>query len=89
MLGIILSVGLCLMVLERLIPDQALQKVDGWWLRVIIVNVLQLGVVLLADLAWNQWFGFHLMNLPGYFSPPAAAFLTYLILTFVFYSYTS
>jgi sterol desaturase/sphingolipid hydroxylase (fatty acid hydroxylase superfamily) len=85
MLGIILSVGLCLMVLERLIPDQALQKVDGWWLRVIIVNVLQLGVVLLADLAWNQWFGFNILNLRGHFSPPAAAFLTYLILTFVFY----
>lgn len=85
MIGIIIGVGLVLMVLERLIPDQVLTKVNGWWARVIVVNILQLGVVLLADLAWNQWFHVHLFSLPIYFSPPLAAFVTYLILTFVFY----
>jgi sterol desaturase/sphingolipid hydroxylase (fatty acid hydroxylase superfamily) len=85
MIAIIIGVGLCLMVLERLMPDQMLQKVDGWWLRVIIVNVLQLGVVLLADLAWNQWFQVSVFSLPNYFSAPTAAFICYLLLTFVFY----
>lgn len=85
MIGIIIGVGLVLMVLERLMPDQTLSKVNGWWARVIVVNILQLGVVLLADLAWNKWFHVHLFSLLTYFSPPLAAFVTYLILTFVFY----
>jgi sterol desaturase/sphingolipid hydroxylase (fatty acid hydroxylase superfamily) len=85
MIGISIGVGLVLMVLERLMPDQVLSKVNGWWARVIVVNILQLGVVLLADLAWNQWFYVHLFSLPTYCSPPLAAFVTYLILTFVFY----
>ena len=44
----ILGAGAFLIVLERIIPDQKLPHVDGWWLRVVVINVLQLGVVVLA-----------------------------------------
>jgi sterol desaturase/sphingolipid hydroxylase (fatty acid hydroxylase superfamily) len=85
MIPVIVGTGLLLMAIERLIPDQVLQKVNGWWLRVIIINVLQLGVVLLADLTWNQWLNVQFFSLAARFSPPMAAFICYLILTFVFY----
>ena len=44
----ILGAGVFLIVLERIIPDQKLPHVDGWWFRVVVINILQLGVVALA-----------------------------------------
>ena len=85
MIWFILGVGFCLMILERLTPDQTLAKVDGWWTRVVIINVLQFCVVLVADVAWNTWFGTSVVSLPSYFDAPLAAFICYFALTFVFY----
>jgi len=82
----LLSVGVLLMVIERLIPDQKLPRVPGWWMRVVIVNSLQLGVLLIAALTWERWLGsasvFHLAH---HLAPPVAAFVVYLFLTFVYY----
>jgi sterol desaturase/sphingolipid hydroxylase (fatty acid hydroxylase superfamily) len=85
MLAIIIGSGLLFMLLERLFPDQDLPEVPGWWLRVIVVNLLQLGVVILGDLAWNQWFDRHLLDFATLFSPQLGGFVTYIALTFVFY----
>ena len=85
MIAGIIAVGLGLMVLERMIPDQKLADVPGWWMRVVIINILQLGVVVIADVTWNTWFGSHVFSLQDQFSAPAAAFIVYLVLTFVFY----
>ena len=42
-------------VLERLLPGWHLPAVKSWPARVIAVNTIQLGVVVLAGLTWERW----------------------------------
>ena len=86
MLAIALGIGIGLMVLERIIPDRKLPHVKGWWARVVIINALQLGVVLLGTATWDRWFrGVSLGNLGRILPAPAGGFVSYLIITFIFY----
>lgn len=82
----IILVGLALMVLERMIPDQTLPVVPRWWLRVVLINMAQLGVVVAGGYTWDIWLkGVSLFKLPWELSDLAAGFTAYLILTFVYY----
>ncbi|MFK0570469.1 sterol desaturase family protein [Endozoicomonas sp.] len=86
MIAILLAVGLTLMLLERLFPDQTLPKVATWWIRGIIVNIFQLGVVMLGVYTWDLWLqGVSLFSLSDSLSPALAALLVYFFITFVFY----
>lgn len=86
MIAIILVSGFVLMVLERLVPDQKLPEVKGWWLRVILINVFQLGVVFLGAWTWDKWLaGAKVFHLGESFSPFVGGLITYFILTFVYY----
>ncbi len=76
--------GLMLMV-ERLWPGQALPSSRGWWLRIALVNLTQLGIVLLAGQTWDQWFrAWSLLSVRAW-PVWAEASLAYLISTFVYY----
>lgn len=78
--------GFALMILERIFPDNKLEQVPGWWMRVIIINTLQMGVVVLAGTLLNPWLLNHsLFNLRDYFNAPINGFIGYFAVTFVFY----
>jgi sterol desaturase/sphingolipid hydroxylase (fatty acid hydroxylase superfamily) len=80
----IILFGLTLMLIERLVPDQTLPRVRGWWTRVFFINLIQLGIVVLGGLGWEQWLQrWSVFSLS--FSPPVAGFVSYLIITLVFY----
>ncbi len=85
MLTPIILAGLTLIILERIIPDQKLPFVKGWWLRVIVINLLQIGVIFLGKMSWDSWFLnthlFNLSNLPA----QLGGLLSYFAITFVFY----
>jgi sterol desaturase/sphingolipid hydroxylase (fatty acid hydroxylase superfamily) len=86
MLKILLACAAFCFVLERSFPGWELPKVRTWPLRVVAVNLVQLGVVTLAGFTWERWFAsrsvFHLAaGLP----PLAGGALAYFIATFVFY----
>ncbi|MEE9437552.1 MAG: sterol desaturase family protein [Saprospiraceae bacterium] len=86
MIPIIIGVGLLLMILERIIPDQNLPHVKGWWTRVIVINILQLGIILLGSITWDKWLmSTSLFSLLDSTSPVLGGFYAYLIITFVFY----
>lgn len=86
MLLIVLFIGLLFMGAERLIPDQKLPEVKGWWKRVILINVLQLGVIFIGSNSWDKWFlEYKLFNLQENLHPIAGALISYFIITFVFY----
>jgi len=86
MIPFIIAIGIFLMILERVIPDQKLPHVKGWWTRVIIINLLQLGVVILGSFTWDKWLqGASLFSISESVSPLAGGFLSYFIITFVFY----
>lgn len=86
MIPIILGIGLFFIILERVIPDQKLPHVPGWWTRVILINFLQLGVVILGMFTWDKWFmKISVFELLGAVSPVVGGLIAYFVITFVFY----
>ena len=85
MLSLIIAIGLILITLERIFPDRVLPIVQGWWTRVVLINLMQFGIVLLGMFTWDVWFKSHqwyvLEGLPDFI----LGFLGYLVITFVFY----
>lgn len=86
MIPTILIIFVLCFVLERAVPGWRLPHVRTWPLRVLLINGVQLGVVLLAGITWEKWFSarslFHLSHLV---SPVAGGLIAYFIATFVFY----
>jgi sterol desaturase/sphingolipid hydroxylase (fatty acid hydroxylase superfamily) len=86
MLPLILAAFVACFVLERLRPGWRLPEVDTWWPRVLAVNLVQLGVVLLAGITWERWFSGHsLARLGEMLHPAAGGLVAYFVATFVFY----
>lgn len=86
MLWVALGIGACVMILERIFPDQVLPKVPGWWGRVILINLAQLGVVLLGGYTYDLWFQkARLLHLSESLPPALAGLVSYCCLTFVYY----
>ncbi len=81
----IIFLGVLLIILERIFPDQKLPKVKGWWIRVVIVNLFQLGIIFLGKMTWDIWFlDWQVLQfdpLPSFLG----GFLGYIVITFVFY----
>lgn len=86
MLTTIFAVFAFCFLLERLVPGWQLPKVRTWPLRVLLINGVQLGVVLLAGVTWERWLSsasvFHLSD---HVSPAVGGMIAYFIATFVFY----
>jgi len=85
---ILLLAGIALgfFILERIWPASELPTVRGWWTRVALVNLTQIGVVILAGLTWDQWLNsFSLFPLRDHFSSWTSALIAYFISTFIYY----
>jgi sterol desaturase/sphingolipid hydroxylase (fatty acid hydroxylase superfamily) len=86
MLITILLVFCFCFVLERLIPGWELPHIASWPRRVLLINAVQLGVVLLAGISWERWLSHtSLLHLSNHMSPLTGGLLAYFIATFVFY----
>src|SRR5262249_20173228 len=86
MLPVIFAVFCGCFVLERLAPGGRLPRVATWPLRVVLVNLVQLGVVVLAGFTWERWFArASVLHLGAALPAPASGVVAYLIATFVFY----
>ncbi|MCG3204570.1 MAG: hypothetical protein KCHDKBKB_01285 [Elusimicrobia bacterium] len=63
-----------------------LPKVRAWWARVIFCNAIQLGIIILAGVTWDRWFGsvslFHLKDRMGDWP---SALIAYFVSTFIYY----
>jgi sterol desaturase/sphingolipid hydroxylase (fatty acid hydroxylase superfamily) len=82
----ILAVFVFCFVLERLIPGWPLPRIRTWSLRVLLINGVQLGVVVLAGFTWERWLSSaSLLHLSGSMSPAAGGVVAYFIATFIFY----
>jgi sterol desaturase/sphingolipid hydroxylase (fatty acid hydroxylase superfamily) len=73
-------------LLERLIPGWKLPAVPTWAIRVLAINFVQLGVVVLAGYSWEIWLSsvsvFQLSDAVG---PVWGGIIAYFIATFIFY----
>jgi sterol desaturase/sphingolipid hydroxylase (fatty acid hydroxylase superfamily) len=86
MLIIILVVFIFCFVIERMFPGWTLPSVPTWAARVLLVNLVQLIVVLLAGFTWEVWFAnTSIFHLSRHVSPALGGIIAYFIATFVFY----
>jgi len=53
---IMLVAAALMLLIEKLWPANELPKVDKWWARVIVVNLVQAGIVLVAGRTIDVWF---------------------------------
>lgn len=85
MLTTIIILGLILIILERIFPDRVLPLVKGWWSRVIVINLMQFGIVILGMATWDVWFKTHQPYVIDGYPDFMLGFVAYLVITFVFY----
>jgi sterol desaturase/sphingolipid hydroxylase (fatty acid hydroxylase superfamily) len=80
------AVALAGVLIERAWPAQQLPKVRAWWARVVLVNAVQLGIVLLAGRSWDRWLArTSLFHISEHVNTFAAAAIAYIVSTFVYY----
>ncbi len=86
MLTVIFAVFACCFIIERLFPGWKLPEVPTWTIRVLAINFVQLGIVILAGITWEKWFSsyavFHLSN---HLNHIWGGLIAYFIATFIFY----
>ncbi len=86
MLAIIIATFVFCFALERVLPGWPLPKVKTWPTRVLLVNAVQLGVVLVGGWSWEHWFASaSVFQLSRHVSPAVGGLIAYFIATFVFY----
>ncbi len=74
MLWLLILIAGLMVVIERLWPGQALPTVRLWWLRIVLVNLAQLGIVIAAGLSWDRWLAsVSLFKISDHMGPWAAA----------------
>lgn len=82
----ILFIALGCFLAERWWPANGLPRVRAWWGRIILVNSVQLGVVMVAGVTWDRWFqGGSLISLRDHLDPFQAGFTAYVVSTFIYY----
>jgi sterol desaturase/sphingolipid hydroxylase (fatty acid hydroxylase superfamily) len=78
--------GGALFILERLYPARPLPPVEKWWSRVVVVNILQAGVVVLGGFTWERWMlGSSVLHLTHTLGIPGSSLTAYLVITLVYY----
>lgn len=86
MLYIILGIFFFCFILERVFRGWKLPKVKTWPFRVLAINAVQLGVVLLAGVTWEVWLSsWSVFTLSDYVGSVLGGFIAYFIATFIFY----
>jgi len=86
MLALLIAIAAALIIVERIWPATELPKVRAWWWRVAFVNIIQLGIVILAGLTWDRWLqSTSIMNLGVTIHPILGASIAYFASTFIYY----
>jgi sterol desaturase/sphingolipid hydroxylase (fatty acid hydroxylase superfamily) len=86
MLTTILTIFVFCFILEKMSPGWKLPKVSTWPVRVLLINGIQLGVVLIAGISWEVWLSsWSLFSLSKYTNEVTGGLIAYFIATFVFY----
>lgn len=86
MLYLLAIIAALMVVIERLWPGQALPVVKRWKLRLLLVNSVQLGIVILAGLTWDRWLSrASIFHLSDHMAALPAALIAYFISTFIYY----
>lgn len=81
-----LALAAALFVFERFKPGTRTDSSLGWYVRALLVNLLQLLVLILGAFTWNLWFeSTALLSLDGQLPAYVSGFVAYFVFTFLFY----
>ncbi len=73
------------LVAERAFPGRELPEAKGWYRRALLVNLTQLGIILITARLWIHLFGVSVFKLSSWNMPLAEGFVGWFIGTFFFY----
>jgi len=83
---IIVAATFAFFIAERALPGRHLPEAPGWYARAAFLNLCQLGVVLVAGLAWNRWLqSWALFHISERMPPFLQGFVGWFLGTFLFY----
>lgn len=86
MIWLLIAIALAMLAIERCWPAMELPRVHAWWPRVILINLIQLGIIILAGYTWDRWFTqVSLFRLQDRFNDVTSGFTAYFISTFIYY----
>jgi sterol desaturase/sphingolipid hydroxylase (fatty acid hydroxylase superfamily) len=81
-----LLIALGFIVVERLWPANELPRVRAWYARVVLINAVQGGIVVLAGLTWDRWLNAaSLFRLRDDMGVVPQAIVAYVVSSFVYY----
>lgn len=85
-IAMIVAATVVFFLAERILPGRELPEAPGWYIRAGFLNLVQVGIVLLAGVAWNKWLqAWSLLHIAGSMPPFCEGLLGWFIGTFVFY----
>ena len=86
MIALVLAIAASMIVVKRLWPAMDLPQIANWWAQIAVVNLVQLGIVVLTGLTWDRWLArVALFRLQDHLSTMGQALVAYLISSFVYY----
>ena len=84
-LFLIFILGACFLLLERIAPGRHQRHAPGWYVRAILLNLAQLGVVLIGGVTWTVWLqGASVFSIAA-LHPVTQGFVCWFVGTFFFY----
>ena len=82
---IVVAVAIVMIICEVRRPGRSFPQVSGWWLRAVLLNGLQAGVVIAAGILWEPWMQANrVVDASGMGVTLGAAF-GYVVVTFIYY----
>jgi len=82
---IVLVAAMAMMVVEGLHAGRKWPRVQGWWLRALLLNGVQVGAVWIAGVAWNGWMLRHRPWSADALGVNGGAIVGYAVITFFYY----
>lgn len=83
--ALVIAVAAAMLAIERLRPGVDPPRVRGWYLRLGLLNLAQIGVVYLGAVTWELWLPQWRLADARPLGTAAGAAIGYLAITFVFY----
>lgn len=82
---IVIGVAAVMMACEVARPGRSWPQVSGWWLRAALLNGVEVASVFVAGVTWDRWFAAHRLWSAERLGDAGAAFVGYLVITFIYY----
>ncbi|HEU4996837.1 MAG TPA: sterol desaturase family protein [Gemmatimonadaceae bacterium] len=83
---LVFGIGAGFLITERLWPAAKLPRVRAWYPRILLINSLQAGILVLAGYTWDGWLRrVSLFQLDGRMGVLPQALVAYVVSSFIYY----